>query len=140
MRDRIRTLANEWSADAALIEDTSSGMGLIQILREEGGLNVIPQHPKGDKKARMSRHEGRFEAGNILLPREAPWLPEFETELLGFPNARHDDQVDALLLFLDWFSQHKRFEAPISIGLPYVGTDSHYIDYNPDRDGPPLVY
>ena len=33
----------------------------------------------------MSRQQGRFEAGRILLPKDAPWLAEFENELLGFP-------------------------------------------------------
>lgn len=36
------------------------------------------------------------EAGQLLLPEDAPWLAGFRSELLGFPNARHDDQVDAL--------------------------------------------
>jgi YD repeat-containing protein len=41
-----------------------------------------------------------FEAGRILLPNEAPWLADFEHELLAFPYGGYDDQVDALLLFL----------------------------------------
>jgi hypothetical protein len=28
--------------------------------------------------------------------RQAPWLADLEAELLGFPNAAHDDQVDVL--------------------------------------------
>ena len=30
------------------------------------------------------------------LPNSAPWLGEFLTELLSFPNGRHDDQVDSV--------------------------------------------
>jgi len=30
-----------------------------------------------------------------LLPREAPWLADFERELFDFPNGAHDDMVDA---------------------------------------------
>jgi hypothetical protein len=55
----------------------------------------------------MRRHEGRFEAGRVLLPLEAPWLADFESELLSFPSGRYDDQVDAFMLFLDWFSQNE---------------------------------
>jgi predicted phage terminase large subunit-like protein len=120
MRDRIMALALEWDVDLILIEDTSSGTGLIQIFRDEGMFNVKGQQPKGDKEVRMSRHEGRFEARKILLPIEAPWLADFVTELLAFPNGRYDDQVDALLLFLDWFPKAARFETPIEIGLPIV--------------------
>jgi predicted phage terminase large subunit-like protein len=127
MRDRIKALAREWNVDPIVIEDTSSGMGLIQMLRDEQLLNVIGRRPKADKQVRLSQHEGRFEAGNILLPKEAPWLADFEAELLAFPNGRYDDQVDALLLFLDWFSRAGRYDAPITIGLPVFYVDGQRV-------------
>jgi predicted phage terminase large subunit-like protein len=52
---------------------------------------------------------GPARAGRILLPVEAPWLADFESELLAFPTGRYDDQVDALMLFLDWFSENERY-------------------------------
>ena len=103
MHERIITLVTKWKSDLVIIEDTSSGMGLIQLLKGYSRANVIGRRPDTDKENRMARHQGRFEAGKILLPKEAPWLADFENELLAFPNARHDDQVDALLLFLDWY-------------------------------------
>lgn len=126
MRDRIIALAGEWNVDLALIEDTSSGMGLIQMLREESSLQVIARRPDADKETRMSRHEGRFEAGQIWLPKEASWLADFESELLTFPNSRYDDQVDALLLFLDWFPKAERYDPPIIVSLPIYGGVSDY--------------
>ena len=36
------------------------------------------------------------------LPKDAPWLAEFMAEILAFPKARHDDQVDSLSQFLEW--------------------------------------
>jgi predicted phage terminase large subunit-like protein len=126
MRDRIKVLAREWNVNRVLIEDAASGMGLIQILKDEKDLNVIGQRPQGDKLDRMSRHEALFEADRILLPKDAPWSAVFETELLGFPNARHDDQVDALLLFLDWLPKARRYEVPDTIGLPYAGRSGDY--------------
>jgi predicted phage terminase large subunit-like protein len=119
MRDRIKALASQWEATHVIVEDTASGMGLIQILREQTGLSVIGRHPKDDKETRLSRHQGRFEAGRIFLPIEAPWLADFEYELLAFPNGRHDDQVDALLLFLDWLSQNE-YDLEIPIVKPII--------------------
>jgi predicted phage terminase large subunit-like protein len=107
MRDQIAALAEHWKPDLVLIEDTSSGMGLIQLLKEQSWLSIVGRHPKDDKETRMCRHQGRFEAGRVLLPAEAPWLADFESELLSFPSGRYDDQVDAFMLFLDWFSQNE---------------------------------
>lgn len=99
MREQIIALAALWRVDLVIIGDTSSGMGLIQLLKEQPGLNVVGRKPDADKQTRMSRQQGRFEAGRILLSNEAPWLADLENELLAFPGG-HDDQVDALLLFL----------------------------------------
>ena len=121
MRHQIETLARDWRVGLVLIEDTSSGMGLLQMLRDETRLDVIGRRPDADKLTRMARHEGRFEAGNILLPKEASWLADFEAELLAFPNGRYDDLVDALLLFLDWFPKADRYAQPVTVSLPIYG-------------------
>jgi predicted phage terminase large subunit-like protein len=120
MQKRITALAAQWEATHIIVEDTASGMGLIQLLKEQTQLPVIGQHPTDDKETRMSRHEGRFEAGRLLLPTEAPWLADFENELLAFPNGRYDDQVDALMLTLDWFSKNEHCLPPISWPIPFV--------------------
>ena len=91
------------------------------MLREQTRLNVIGRHPKEGNEIRLSRHQGRFEAGRIFLPAEAPWLAEFESELLAFPNGRYDDQVDALLLFLDWLSQNQ-YNFTVPIVMPFIAS------------------
>ena len=113
MKERIIDVGGQWKVDLAIIEDSSSGMGLLQLLTEQPRLNVIGRHPNGDKEIRMSRHQGKFEAGRIFLPKEAPWLAEFESELLAFPGGRFDDQVDALLQFLDWHSENQSCINPV---------------------------
>ncbi len=121
MRERILALTAEWKVDMTIVEDTSSGMGLIQLLKEQRSVSVVGRRPKDDKETRMARQQGRFEAGRILLPSEAPWLAEFENELLAFPNGRYDDQVDALLLFLDWFSENEHCLNPV-FAMPIIIT------------------
>lgn len=49
-----------------------------------------------DKLARFEAQASRIQAGMVVLPRSASRL----AELLGFPNARHDDQADALAQML----------------------------------------
>jgi predicted phage terminase large subunit-like protein len=120
MQRRITALAAQWDVTHTIIEDTASGMGLIQLLREQTHLPVIGQHSTDNKETRLSRHEGRFEAGRILLPIEAPWLADFENELLAFPSGRYDDQVDALMLCLEWFSKNEHCLPPTDWPIPIL--------------------
>ena len=120
MREQIIALAQRWRVDLVIIEDTSSGMGLIQLVTEQTRLNVVGRHPNVDKVTRLSRQQGRFEAGRILLPSEALWLADFENELLAFPYDRYDDQVDALLLFLDWFAENEPYLRPMAFCEPII--------------------
>ncbi len=120
MREQIIGLAAQWQVDLVIVEDTSSGMGLIQLLKEVPRLDVVGRQPDTDKVTRMSRQQARFEAGRILLPTEALWLADFENELLAFPSGRYDDQVDALLLFLDWFAQNEQYLQPIIFCPPIL--------------------
>lgn len=85
MREQIIALAAQWEVDLVIVEDTSSGVGLIQLLREQPRLNVVGRRPDGDKETRMSRQQGRFEAGRIPLPRDAPLARRFRARTVGFP-------------------------------------------------------
>ena len=107
-REVIR-LAREFRATVLLFENAASGIQLYQIFRSEqwpGVPHPIKRTPKGDKKTRLAGVSPMIEAGQLILPREAHWLADFEHELLAFPNARHDDQVDALSQLLDWARSH----------------------------------
>lgn len=48
------------------------------------------------KRGRLYVHEAKFEAGLVLFPKNAPFLPELEAELLTFPQGKTDDQVDSI--------------------------------------------
>jgi predicted phage terminase large subunit-like protein len=49
-----------------------------------------------DKPTRARSFQARMAMGKVYLPRSAPWLADFEAELLSFPAGVHDDQVDML--------------------------------------------
>lgn len=111
LRRKVLELARRYDADALLIEDAASGLQLIQQLREEkpqGVPSPIAIKPDGDKKTRFSAQIHRIEAGDLLLPVDAPWLADFEKEILGFPNLKYDDQVDALVQLLGWGGPRKK--------------------------------
>lgn len=102
LKKLIVTKAEQYQPQAVLMEDKSSGQQLLQDLKRDSWLPLIAVQPRGDKITRFAGVSALIEAGRLHLPRHAPWLGEFETELLHFPAARHDDQVDALTQYLDW--------------------------------------
>jgi predicted phage terminase large subunit-like protein len=95
-------------ANAVLIEDAGSGTNLLQDLywdMPQGMTRPIGVKPEGSKQDRMAAQSAKIAAGHVHLPRDAPWLHDFLNEVLGFPNVRHDDQVDSLSQFLHWIQR-----------------------------------
>lgn len=107
--------AERFGAHVVLIEDAGSGIGLIQMLNDRRGrVRAIGITPKGDKQTRMAMLSPMIEAGQMLLPKSAPWRDEYVAELLAFPRGRHDDQVDSTSQFLGWAKEQSRRRGPIS--------------------------
>jgi predicted phage terminase large subunit-like protein len=52
--------------------------------------------PVNNKVQRAQSIIGRMSMKKVRFPKHAPWVMEARDELLKFPNARHDDFVDAL--------------------------------------------
>lgn len=108
LRQTVVNHGMTWRADMVIIENTNAGMGLVQDLRYNyPTLNIMGMTPKGDKSTRMIQVTPILETGKVILPKDAPWLPEFQSELVHFPNGKFDDQVDSLSQFLEWF-RHKQ--------------------------------
>lgn len=128
----VQRLAREWHPSTLLIEDAANGTALIQRLRNEqpnGVPSPIARRPKLDKRSRLDAASSMIEAGDLVLPRDALWLAAFKAELLGFPSARHDDQVDALSQLLNWVDQRQR-DDDYGIGAPIF----YSADGTPSRD------
>ena len=106
LRARILALSQRWRVDATLVEDTELGRAVAQDLRRAGQASCILRRPRFDKLARMLAQSARFEAGQVFVPQDAPWLAGWMSELLAFPTGRHDDQVDSTSQALDYLAQH----------------------------------
>jgi predicted phage terminase large subunit-like protein len=94
--------SEEYKPNVILLEDKASGQQLLQDAKRETHLPILAVRPKSDKVTRFAAVCAMIEAGKLLLPTHAPWLADFESELFAFPDAVHDDQVDALTQYLDW--------------------------------------
>ncbi len=94
----IRTLSAKWpNARAKLIEDAANGPAVIELLKREIP-GILPVNPEGGKVVRAQAILPFVEAGNVWLPDPsiAPWVHDFVEEAANFPNALHDDNVDAM--------------------------------------------
>lgn len=104
LKRTIVAYAEKWNPTAILIEDKASGQSVIQDLRSSTRLPIIPVEPQGDKVLRLMAVSAQIEAGRVYLPESAPWLVDFESEIAAFPNAKHDDQVDAMSQALNYLT------------------------------------
>lgn len=88
---------------AVLIEDKANGSAVIEVLKQKYP-RVIAIEPEGGKIARAYAMQPEQEAGNIYLPDPSiePTIEDFVHESCGFPNAAHDDEVDAMTQTINW--------------------------------------
>jgi predicted phage terminase large subunit-like protein len=93
----MKTMNGRWpAANHKLVEDKANGPAIIDAMKGEV-LGLLPRNPEGSKESRAWSVTAEVEAGNVFLPHPTlcPWVDEFIEELAAFPNAPHDDDVDA---------------------------------------------
>jgi len=95
LKAAVETLAKQFDVSRVLVEDAGAGTSLVQELRGRVS-GIIAVKPTGDKESRMAVASAKFEAGQVLLPERAHWLPDLQAELFAFPGSRHDDQCDSI--------------------------------------------
>ena len=105
LRRAVIEQSERWQPSAILIEDKASGTALSQDFRPgelKGCYKPIPIDPESDKLTRAAAQSLAIENGQVFLPAEAPWLADLHAEIVQFPNARHDDQIDSMSQYLGW--------------------------------------
>jgi predicted phage terminase large subunit-like protein len=123
LKRQVATLAAIHRPNCVLIEKAGPGLQLLQELIA----NPVPHLPMpigivplGDKNERMAVQAIRFEAGEVFVPHDAPWLDVCLKELLKFPHGRHDDQVDSICQALAWADQRRRFRRAMPLCGPRI--------------------
>lgn len=96
----FQAMCTRWpQSTAKLVEDKANGTAVIDQLRSRVP-GIVPINPTESKYARANAVAPFVEAGNVWLPTQdvalGGWDPEsLIEETAAFPNAAHDDQVDA---------------------------------------------
>lgn len=95
-----------------LVEGKANGPAVIQTLQWEID-GLIEVEPDGGKVSRFAACTPTIEAGNFYLPDPsiASWVEDYLGELLAFPMAAHDDQVDMTSQALNRWSGGDGFDA-----------------------------
>jgi len=99
------------AATAVLIEDKANGPAIIEELRAdpEFSISIIRINPKGSKDSRAYASSSDAEAGNVLLPADAPWVGAMVvmfSQWAGEGSIPHDDDIDAYSQMANWSRQH----------------------------------
>ena len=113
--DAIFRLAQRYSVSMVIIEKGQIEKAIGPFLRAEmmkrgKFLNIHTLTSAVDKVTRARSIQARMRASGVKFDKTASWYPDLEEEMVRFPRARHDDQVDAwayMGLMLD-----KMWEAP----------------------------
>jgi predicted phage terminase large subunit-like protein len=84
-----------YGAHQTLIERAGIGHAIGAEMRKQSRIKPLLLSVTTDKTARLLAQSPKFEASQVIFPREAPWLGLYLHELLAFPNVLHDDQVDS---------------------------------------------
>jgi predicted phage terminase large subunit-like protein len=119
--------AQKFRAKTVLVEEQVSGIPFVQMAKKLGVQGLLGIKHRADKQTRVRSAIPKIEGGSLLLPKSASWLENFLLEYLAFPNAKHDDQIDAMSQFLNWCTNQEEmiFEADF---------DHDYYDGTPDPD------
>ncbi len=118
VKEMARWARKTWphSAHNCLIENAGYGVELIlDLKREITGVQKISTGVEGDKISRAIAACDALESGNVFLPGYGPpWQPalnealcpadvaDFIANAALFPNATHDDDVDAWSMAMNW--------------------------------------
>lgn len=89
-------LAHDKWGGPLVVEKATRQMSIIQEAVRMG-LPVREVRAEKDKVTRSWPAQARMEQHTVWFPpRQTPWYPQIEEELLAFPAGRHDDFVDTL--------------------------------------------
>lgn len=83
-----------------LVEDKSSGTGLIQDIEAAGSIPVKGIQRTTDKLTRVMDVVSYIESGLVCIPEDAPWVNDFVGECEAFTaddTHAHDDQIDPMV-------------------------------------------
>ena len=112
----IEELHDRWSAMKGVpdirfvgVEKQTFGLSVLQEAARKGLFWLRPLETDTDKYSRAFPASQLVKNHVAWFPERASWLETWESELLGFPNSAHDDQVDCFSYAALEFGKRRRW-------------------------------
>ena len=115
LRMTAQEMYDRYEPDVVIIEKKASGQSLIQDMRR-AGLPVLEYSPDRDKVARVNASTPILESGRVYVPNK-PFAKDLIDEAMSFPNAAHDDQVDAMVMAILYLKESWKVDHPLDAYL-----------------------
>lgn len=106
MSDDLWGRAKTW-----YVEGKADGKMLLDMGRStahEHKISLVEVRPDKDKVQRARDVQPVVRVGKVFIPRRAAWLGVWKSEVVHFPGAANDDQVDAMTQYLAKRSKTRR--------------------------------
>ena len=94
--DAMHRAREQYTLDFVGVETVGYQLAAVQHARRQGLTVRELKAGKKDKVARALALAAKMEKQEVFFDAHAPYINTVEKELLAFPNADHDDIVDAL--------------------------------------------
>lgn len=101
-------------------------VGMVRLMRERG-IPFVPMRARYNKLVRAERTIKRWNDGNIVVPRVAPWVPGFLHRVENFrgdEKSRDDDEIDAMVSVCDGAMGGVAAGTVRTFGRAYTGLNS----------------
>ena len=114
---QLKMAVEDWQLAYLAVESNGFQLVVLQHARQ-AGLPIRELKADKDKISRSKTAEIRFESGKVWFPKGARWLGLLQTEMLEFPNGRHDDMVDVVSYGCVEFMKNysRKVSAPSAVG------------------------
>lgn len=90
---------NNYSPSSIIyVEPKASGKSIVQMIKKQSDLNIREDiNPTKDKEARVNDIISFLEAGRVYIVKGG-WNDDFINQCATFPNAKHDEEIDCLVM------------------------------------------
>lgn len=99
LRQKFIELREQYQPFKILIEETTTGKALKKDRKLPGSFLIKLVPIEDDRKGRVYVLDSMFKEGLVRFPKDAPFMPDVENELLSYPDGQ-TDIVDSISLAL----------------------------------------